>query len=70
MLLFDAYHDDYRGVICLVEIVDGELRKGDRVVAFSSGEAYDILEVKFARHSLLLKRMPTSLTNFFSSPSN
>lgn len=45
MLLFDAYHDEYRGVICLVEVVDGRLRKGDKVVASSSGEAYDILEV-------------------------
>ena len=26
LLLFDAYHDDYRGVICLVEVVDGEVR--------------------------------------------
>ncbi len=29
VLLFDAFHDEYRGVICLVEIVDGHLRKGD-----------------------------------------
>lgn len=45
MLLFDAFHDEYRGVICLVEIVDGHLRKGDRVVASSTAEAYEILEV-------------------------
>ena len=45
MLLFDAFHDEYRGVICLVEIVDGHLRKGDKVVASSTGDTYDILEV-------------------------
>lgn len=45
VLLFDAFHDEYRGVICLVEIVDGHLRKGDKVVASSTGDTYDILEV-------------------------
>jgi translation elongation factor EF-4 len=45
MLLFDAFHDEYRGVICMVEIIDGHLRKGDRVVASSTGDTYDILEV-------------------------
>jgi translation elongation factor EF-4 len=44
-LLFDAYHDEYRGVICLLEIVDGALQKGDRVTAASTEESYDILEV-------------------------
>ena len=46
LLLFDAYHDDYRGVVCLVEVVDGALCKGDRIVAASSGEAYEALEVR------------------------
>ena len=45
VLLFDAFHDEYRGVICLVEVVDGHLRKGDRVVASSTGDTYDIMEV-------------------------
>lgn len=44
-LLFDAYHDEYRGVICLLEIVDGGLRRGDRVTAAASQDSYDILEV-------------------------
>ncbi|KAK9810141.1 hypothetical protein WJX72_005508 [[Myrmecia] bisecta] len=45
MLLFDAYHDEYRGVVCLVEVVDGQLHKGDKVVSASNGEQHDILEV-------------------------
>lgn len=27
ILLFDAYHDEYRGVICLIEVIDGEVRE-------------------------------------------
>lgn len=46
MLLFDAFHDVFRGVVCLVEVVDGTLRAGDRVTAASSGETYDVAEVR------------------------
>eukprot|EP00193_Tetraselmis_chui_P013509 CAMPEP_0177788492 /NCGR_PEP_ID=MMETSP0491_2-20121128/22154_1 /TAXON_ID=63592 /ORGANISM="Tetraselmis chuii, Strain PLY429" /LENGTH=564 /DNA_ID=CAMNT_0019310111 /DNA_START=897 /DNA_END=2591 /DNA_ORIENTATION=+ len=45
MLLFDAYHDEYRGVICLVEVVDGEVKKGDRITAASTGESYDVQDL-------------------------
>lgn len=37
MLLFDAYHDEYRGVVCLVEVLDGRVQKGDRITAASTG---------------------------------
>ena len=46
VLLFDAFHDVFRGVVCLVEVVDGALRAGDRVTAASSGETYDVAEVR------------------------
>lgn len=49
MLLFDAFHDVFRGVVCLVEVVDGTLRAGDRVTAASSGETYDVAEVRASR---------------------
>ena len=46
VLLFDAYHDEYRGVICLVEIVDGCLTEGMRITSAATGESYDVLEVQ------------------------
>ena len=49
VLLFDAFHDVFRGVVCLVEVVDGTLRVGDRVTAASSGETYDVAEVRSGR---------------------
>ena len=51
-LLFDAFHDEYRGVVCLLEIIDGALARGDRVVAASTQETYEILEVRVVEASL------------------
>ncbi|EFN57155.1 hypothetical protein CHLNCDRAFT_56093 [Chlorella variabilis] len=45
MLLFDAYHDEYRGVVCLVEVLDGRVQKGDKITAASTGTHYEVNEV-------------------------
>jgi len=44
-LIFDSYYDPYRGVVCFFRIVDGEVRKGDRVRFAASGMEYEVLEV-------------------------
>eukprot|EP00889_Picochlorum_renovo_P003648 jgi/Picre1/30678/NNA_006039.t1 len=33
MLVFDAYHDEYRGVVCLILVVDGKVQKGDKIAS-------------------------------------
>jgi translation factor GUF1, mitochondrial len=44
-LLFDSWYDEYRGVICLVEIVDGAIKKGDKITSAHSGLEYEVLDV-------------------------
>ena len=44
-LIFDSYYDPYRGVITFIRVVDGELRKGDKVRFVASEMEYDVLEV-------------------------
>ena len=44
-LIFDSWYDQYRGVIALVSVMDGAIRKGDSVVAFHSGKRYDVLDL-------------------------
>jgi GTP-binding protein LepA len=44
-MLFDSWYDPYRGVMCLVKMVDGELRPGMKVKFLSTGREYEITEM-------------------------
>lgn len=45
MLLLDSYYDEYKGVICHVAVVDGTLRKGDKISSAATGQTYEIVDV-------------------------
>jgi elongation factor 4 len=44
-LLFDSWFDDYRGVICLIALKDGMIKKGDMITLAQMGNEYEVLEV-------------------------
>ena len=44
-LIFDSYYDNYKGAVCLVRIVDGSVKSGDRITMMSNGKCYDVTEV-------------------------
>ncbi len=44
-LIFDSYYDNFKGAVCLVRIVDGTVRKGDRIKFFATGKEFDVTEV-------------------------
>ena len=44
-LIFDSYYDSYRGVILFFRVVDGQMRKGDKVRFAASGVEYEVIEV-------------------------
>ena len=44
-LIFDSYYDSYRGVIVYFRVMDGVVKKRDRIRLMASGKEYDIDEL-------------------------
>ncbi len=44
-LIFDSWYDNYRGVVMLVRVMDGSMRKGSRLWMKATERHYDVLEV-------------------------
>jgi GTP-binding protein LepA len=44
-LLFDSWYDPYRGVVCMVRVVEGTLREHDKILFLSSKRAYPVDEL-------------------------
>jgi len=45
LLVFDSWFDAFRGVIALVRVVNGRVKKGDRLRMFATGATSDVVEV-------------------------
>ena len=43
-LIFDSYYDQYRGIVPSIRIVNGTLRKGDKIFMMSTGAYYEVVE--------------------------
>ncbi len=46
-LVFDSYYDAYRGVVCHVRVVDGEMVSGDGIRFMATGETHEASEIGF-----------------------
>lgn len=46
-LIFDAVYDEYRGVVSYVRIIDGSIKKGDKVQLYQSGVKTDVTDVGY-----------------------
>lgn len=43
-MIFDSLFDDYRGVITYVKVLDGSIKKGDKIKIWSTGKEFEVLE--------------------------
>ncbi len=44
-LLFDSWYDDYKGVVCLIAVKDGAIKKGDQITLAQADCSYEVLEI-------------------------
>ncbi|GAA5414534.1 translation elongation factor 4 [Ureaplasma ceti] len=44
-LIFDSYYDSYKGVICLVRLVNGTIKPGDTIRMMATGKEFIVTEV-------------------------
>lgn len=44
-LIFDSYYDPYRGVIPLIRVVNGTIKKGDKILMMATGSIYEVIEL-------------------------
>ena len=44
-LIFDSYYDNYKGAVCLIRVIDGKVKAGDKITMMANGKSYDVTEV-------------------------
>jgi GTP-binding protein LepA len=44
-LIFDSWYDSYQGVVVLFRVLEGTLRKGERIRIFSSGREFEVTKL-------------------------
>jgi GTP-binding protein LepA len=44
-LIFDSNYDEYRGVVAYIRIVDGKVKKGDKIILMATGVKSEALDV-------------------------
>lgn len=44
-LIFDSYYDSYKGVVCIVRIIDGKMKIGSKIKLMATNKFYDVTEV-------------------------
>lgn len=44
-LIFDSYYDNYKGAVCLVRIMNGQVKTGTKIKMLQTGKEFDVVEV-------------------------
>lgn len=67
-LLFDSWYDSYRGAVIMVRVMEGTLRKGERMKFMATGSTYDVTEIGcFAPHPTALNELGPGEVGFVSA---
>jgi GTP-binding protein LepA len=57
-LVFDSWYDSYRGAVVMVRVIEGILRKGEKVRLMATGSVYEVVEIGcFNPHPMALSEL-------------
>ncbi len=64
-LIFDSIYDDYRGVITYVRVIDGEVKKGQKIRFMGNGKEYQVTDLgKLVPRPARVERIGTGEVGF------
>ncbi len=67
-LVFDSWYDNYRGAVVMLRIVDGTLKKGDRILFMATGRSFDVTEMGcFGPHPVALTELAAGEVGFVAA---
>ncbi|HKY40242.1 MAG TPA: translation elongation factor 4 [Polyangiaceae bacterium] len=67
-LLFDSWYDSYRGAVIQLRVMEGTLRKGDRVQFMATGRTYDVTEIGcFSPHATAINELGPGEVGFVAA---
>jgi GTP-binding protein LepA len=52
-LIFDSFYESYRGVIVIIRVFDGKIRKGMKISFMASGAEYEVIEVGYMKIKMI-----------------
>jgi len=66
-LIFDSWYDSYRGAVVMIRVVDGVIRKGQKVRFFATGRDYEITEMGiFTPHATAITELGPGEVGFIA----
>ena len=67
-LLFDSWYDSYRGAVIMLKIVEGTLRRGDKIKFMVTGRSYEVTEIGcFNPHAAALEELGPGEVGFVAA---
>ncbi len=67
-LLFDSWYDSYRGAVVVVRVIEGTLRKGDKIYLMATQREYEVVEMGvFTPHPIALEELGPGEVGFVAA---
>lgn len=67
-LIFDSWYDSYRGAVVMVRVVDGNIKKGQKVRFMATGRDYELTEMGvFAPHATPISELGPGEVGFLAA---